>query len=86
MYEIPRRERGIRGATILLALLLAVKAQAHTYIVTDTNDTTAVTSLRGGDIAANQRVGENTIILGEGAAQASAAAGVEVLFNDSRRE
>jgi hypothetical protein len=61
----PRRGRGIIRATILLGLLLAVKAQAHTFIVTDTNDSTAVTSLRGAIIAANQNGGENTIILGE---------------------
>ena len=65
MNGVPRRGWGITGATVLLGLLLAVNAQAHTYIVTDTNDTTAVTSLRGAVIAANQNGGENTIILGE---------------------
>ena len=65
MKKAPKPGWGIIGTTILLGLLLTVRAQAYTYTVTDTNDTTAVTSLRGAIIAANQRGGENTIILGE---------------------
>ncbi len=58
-----------RGLAQLLALLalfsIELNARAHTYVITDTNDTTAVTSLRGAIIAANQHGGDNTIILGE---------------------
>jgi len=45
-------------------LMFGVDAQARVYFVTDTNDTTAVTSLRGAVIAANRHAGNNTIVLG----------------------
>jgi hypothetical protein len=64
MYGIVRGG-GIITTISSLALLIASPARAHTYVVTDTNDTTAVTSLRGAIIAANQTGGDNTIILGE---------------------
>ncbi len=51
---------------MLLTLLLVRCASAATYIVTDTNDTLKVTSLRGAIIAANHLGGNNTIILGDG--------------------
>ncbi len=65
MMGLTRMGRGLTQILALFTLLVGAKAQAHTYIVTDTNDSTAVTSLRGAIIAANQHGGENTIILGE---------------------
>jgi hypothetical protein len=49
----------------LVFLLLQARANARLYIVTDTNDTVRVTSLRGAIIAANREGGRNTIVLGE---------------------
>jgi hypothetical protein len=49
---------------LLLLLLLSSQARAHIYLVTDTNDTTEVTSLRGAVIAANHAGGNNMIVLG----------------------
>ncbi|HEY1791206.1 MAG TPA: hypothetical protein VGJ73_23870, partial [Verrucomicrobiae bacterium] len=51
--------------TAFVFLLLQACANARIYIVTDTNDTTKVTSLRGAIIAANRKGGRNTIILGQ---------------------
>ena len=51
-------------ATLLLLLLFNMRMQAHIYIITETNDTTDVTSLRGAVIDANHKGGNNSIILG----------------------
>jgi hypothetical protein len=50
---------------LLIAILLCLHANAAIYVITDTNDTTGITSLRGAVIAANRHGGRNTIILGE---------------------
>jgi hypothetical protein len=51
-------------ATLFLLLLCNLRAQAHVYFITETNDTTEVTSLRGAVIDANHRGGDNIIMLG----------------------
>jgi hypothetical protein len=48
---------------VVILFLFGLQAQARIYFVTDTNDTTRVTSLRGAIIDANRRGGNNTIIL-----------------------
>lgn len=65
MNRIPVKGWRITRMAAALALLFCARAQAHVFVVTDTNDTTSVTSLRGAVIAANADGGENTIILGE---------------------
>ena len=50
---------------VVILFLFGLQAQARIYIVTDTNDTTKVTSLRGAIIDANRHGGNNTIILGQ---------------------
>jgi hypothetical protein len=62
-----RFRTGLGSFPTAMAVLLMFNssALAHIFIVTDTNDTTNPTSLRGAIIAANQRGGENTILLGE---------------------
>jgi hypothetical protein len=47
----------------VLSLLFGLQAQGRIYVVTDTNDTTEITSLRGAIIDANYHGGNNTIIL-----------------------
>jgi hypothetical protein len=49
----------------VILFLFGLQAQARIYVVTDTNDTTKVTSLRGAIIEANRHGGNNTIILGQ---------------------
>jgi len=49
----------------VILFLFGLQAQARIYVVTDTNDTTKVTSLRGAIIEANRFGGNNTIILGQ---------------------
>lgn len=48
---------------LVASLLFSLSAHAVYFIVTDTNDSTAATSLRGAIIAANQAGGNNTIDL-----------------------
>ena len=52
---------------LLIAFVISLGhcAGAKTFVVTDTNDTTKITSLRGAIIAANNHGGNNTIILGQ---------------------
>jgi hypothetical protein len=52
-------------ASVMLLLLIA-EAHAHIYNITNTNDTTEVTSLRGAIIDANHSGGNNIIFLGRG--------------------
>ena len=54
--------RSLMVAVVIL-FLFGLQAQARIYFVTDTNDTTSVTSLRGAIIDANRHGGNNTIIL-----------------------
>jgi len=65
MKEFPAKGWQITQTISALAFFFCVQARAHVYVVTETNDTTSVTSLRGAIIDANARGGENTIILGE---------------------
>lgn len=51
-------------APLLVSLLLTAEARGRVYDITDTNDTTEITSLRGAVIDANARGGENIILLG----------------------
>ena len=46
-------------------LLFTLQAQGRVYIVTNTNDTTRITSLRSAIMDANRHGGNNTIILGQ---------------------
>jgi hypothetical protein len=46
-------------------LMFSLQTQGRVYVVTDTNDTTRITSLRGAIIDANRHGGNNTIILGQ---------------------
>jgi hypothetical protein len=55
---------GVLSACLGLALMSVSPAKGDTFVVSETNDTTAVTSLRGAVIEANRRGGNNTIILG----------------------
>jgi len=50
---------------VVVLFLFELQAQARIYVVTDTNDTTKITSLRGAIIDANRHGGNNTIILGQ---------------------
>jgi hypothetical protein len=50
-------------AMFLGAMLLASQAQGGTFVVSDTNDTTALTSLRGAIVRANRLGGVQTIVL-----------------------
>ena len=56
---------GIFQNVFALLFLFALQAQGRVYVVTDTNDTTRITSLRGAIIDANRHGGNNTIILGQ---------------------
>jgi hypothetical protein len=46
-------------------LLLSLQAQGRIYEITNTNDTTKITSLRGAIMDANRHGGNNTIMLGQ---------------------
>jgi hypothetical protein len=48
-----------------LLLLFSLQAQGRIYVITSTNDTTKMTSLRSAIIDANRHGGNNTIILGQ---------------------
>ena len=48
-----------------LLLLFSLQAQGRIYVITNTNDTTKMTSLRSAIIDANRQGGNNTIILGQ---------------------
>lgn len=52
------------SALFVLMLMSASLANAFTFVITDTNDSTRITSLRGAIILANRTGGNNTIILG----------------------
>ncbi|MEY2427577.1 MAG: hypothetical protein QOJ40_462 [Verrucomicrobiota bacterium] len=51
------------GATTFITMVLGISAQARIYIVTDTNDTTRVTSLRGAIIDANNNHRRRNVIV-----------------------
>jgi hypothetical protein len=51
-------------AALFVPLLFNLQAQGRIYVVTDTNDTAKITSLRGAVIDANRIGGNNTIMLG----------------------
>jgi hypothetical protein len=57
-------KRGIVPLSIGLVFFSASIARAAVFVVTDTNDTIKITSLRGACIAANRIGGNSTIILG----------------------
>jgi len=50
---------------VVVLFLFELQAQARIYVITDTSDTTKVTSLRGAIIDANRHGGNNTIMLGQ---------------------
>ena len=52
-------------SAIAFPLLFGLQAQGRIYVVTNTNDTTKITSLRGAIMDANRNGGNNTIILGQ---------------------
>ena len=56
--------RGMFLAFLGCMSLFSPSARAFVIVVTDTNDTTSVQSLRGAGIATNSRGGTTTIILG----------------------
>jgi len=58
-------QRGLFHLTMLVITLLAgLPAQGRNYVVSDTNDTVGITSLRGAILDANRRGGNNVIYLG----------------------
>lgn len=57
------RKRHLKNG-LLVVFLFSLHCSARIIIVTDTNDTTKVTSLRGAILEANRHRGQNTIILG----------------------
>jgi hypothetical protein len=65
MNECSIRGLFFRLTALFILLLLSGQARARIYIITDTNDTTERTSLRGAIIEANEIGGDNTIILGQ---------------------
>lgn len=58
------RKSHLRNVVLCVLVLFCLRVCAKTYIVTDTADSTKITSLRGAIIAANRNGGRNTIILG----------------------
>jgi hypothetical protein len=54
-----------RATLCSLMLFFGIKAHAWVFFITDTNDSTKTTSLRGAIIEANRNGGENTIMLGQ---------------------
>lgn len=54
----------IRRTILFAALFSMCRAEGKVYIVTDTNDTTRISCLRGAIVDANYHGGKNTIILG----------------------
>lgn len=59
------KERFKNLPPLLMFITLCLRANAAVFIVTDTTDTTKITSLRGAVMAANRMGGENKIILGQ---------------------
>lgn len=58
-----------RWVLFSFANLFVLQVQARVFLVTDTTDSTAITSLRGAVIAANQLGGHNTIVLSAASGQ-----------------
>src|SRR6516164_981998 len=60
------RKRYLRNIGLLAFLFFSLHCSGRIYVVTDTDDTTKVTSLRGAIREANHHGSPNTIILGQG--------------------